>query len=197
MLHYFMTGRTHDLAAITTLTYVFTTQPLATISLATLVTAIGANMLGGVAPDIDQPTGKIWHKIPAGTILGKIVHPFLGTHRSISHSLLGAAIFAFLFQKLLEYVHTFLLVDIKIVWWTFMFGLVSHLIADTFTKEGVPWLFPIPIRFGIPPIKALRITTGKLVETSFVFPGLLVLNAYLIYTNYGKFLDFIRHFVVK
>lgn len=192
-----MTGRTHDLAAFTTLTYYLATQPLITMSLATLGATIAATMIGGVAPDIDQPTGTLWRKFPTGGIFGKIAHPFLGRHRTISHSLFGLALFGFAVSKILNYAHTFLLVDINIVWWAFMFGFISHLVADSFTKEGVPWLFPIPIRFGIPPIKALRITTGKLVENSFVFPVLLLTNAYLIYHNYGKFLDFLRHYVVR
>ncbi len=192
-----MTGRTHDLAALTTLTFVIATQPLPTVSVATVFTAIGASMIGGIAPDLDQPTGKLWRKLPAGTLIGKILHPFFGAHRSISHSILGLAIFGILAQFILEYMRTFLLVDINIVWNAFMFGLISHLVLDTFTKEGVPWLFPIPYRFGIPPLKSLRITTGKLVETSFVFPLLLFSNLYLIYTNYGKFLDFIKNYIIR
>jgi len=192
-----MTGRTHDLAAFTTLTFIIATQPLMHMSLATVAIAIAANMIGGVAPDIDQPTGVLWHKIPAGTLLGKVAHPFLGAHRSISHSLLGAFLASVLMHLILNYTHTFLLVDNNIVWWTFMLGYGSHLVMDTFTKEGVPWLFPIPIRFGIPPIKAMRITTGKLIETSFVFPGLLFLNGYLIYMHYGKFIDFVKNYIVR
>ncbi len=192
-----MTGRTHDLAAFTTLTFIIATEPLVHMSLATVAVALASNMIGGVFPDIDQPTGKLWHKIPAGSIFGKIAHPFLGAHRSISHSLLGAVLASFLVKAVLNYTHTFLLVDNDIVWWTFMLGFISHLIADSFTKEGVPWLFPIPIRFGIPPIKQMRITTGKLLETSFVFPGLLFLNGYLIYMHYGKFIDFVRNYIVR
>lgn len=192
-----MTGRTHDLAAFTTLTFLVASQPLVHMSLATFGVAIAANMIGGVFPDIDQPTGVLWKKIPAGTIFGKIMHPFLGAHRTISHSLLGAFLAALLAKIVLSYTHTFLLVDNQIVFLCFMLGVVSHLIMDTFTKEGVPWLFPIPIRFGIPPIKALRITTGKLIETSFVFPGLLILNGYLIYSHYSKFLNFITHYISR
>ena len=62
-----MTGRTHDLAALTTLTFVVATQPLSPISLATFFTAIAANMIGGVAPDIDQPTGVLWRKRSRGS----------------------------------------------------------------------------------------------------------------------------------
>ncbi|SRR6266404_4804228 len=192
-----MTGRTHDLAAFTTITFLIVTQPLIHISLATGLVALAANMIGGVAPDIDQPTGKVWHQVPAGTILGRLVHPFLGSHRTISHSILGAFIASLIIKAVLNYTHTFLLVDNGIVYLAFMLGYVSHLVMDTFTKEGVPWLFPVPIKFGIPPVKAMRITTGKFIETILVFPGLLLFNGYLMYMNYGKFLDFIRHYVVR
>lgn len=190
-----MTGRTHDLAAATTLVLYIATQPLITMSFAAAVISIGANLIGGVAPDIDQPTGALWHKIPAGTIFGKLVHPFLGAHRSISHSILGTVLASIIVRAILKYTHTFLLVDNDLVYWAFMFAYISHLLMDTFTKEGVPWLFPIPIRFGIPPVKAMRITTGKFIETSVVFPGLFLFNGYLIFSNYVKFILFIRHYI--
>lgn len=192
-----MTGRTHDLAAITTLTIYLATQSIPTLSLATVLTAIGANLVGGVAPDIDQPTAGLWHKIPAGSIIGRIIGPLLGNHRMISHSLVGFALFGWLMGKLLAYVHTFLLVDINIVWWAFMLGFGSHLVMDTITKEGVPWLFPIPFRFGIPPLKFLRIQTGGFIEKLIIFPGLIVGNGYLIYSNYGKFIDIVTKHIVK
>jgi hypothetical protein len=68
---------------------------------------------------------------------------------------------------------------------------------DTITKEGVPWLFPIPVRMGLPPFKLLRVTTGSFVETLGVFPGLLLVNGYLIYMHYGKFLEFITRYVTR
>jgi hypothetical protein len=57
---------------------------------------------------------------------------------------------------------------------------------DTLTTEGVPWLLPIPIKFGIPPIKALRIQTGGLVERFVVFPGLFIANIYIFALYYDK-----------
>lgn len=192
-----MTGRTHDLAAVTTLTFIVATQPLFQISLGTLLVSIGANMLGGVAPDIDQPASKLWSRIPAGSLIGVFVRPFWGAHRSISHSILGVFVFGFIAEKILSYTSSFLIVDNNIVWGAFMLGIISHLIADSFTKEGVPWLFPIPIRFGFPPIRSLRVTTGKLFESSVIFPLLLFFNAYLVYSNYGKFIDFIKNYIVR
>ena len=192
-----MTGRTHDLAALTTLTAYVAYEPLLQMSLATGVVVIAASMIGGVTPDLDQPTAGLWQKIPAGSIFGHIISPLLGHHRMISHSIVGMTLAGWGLKLLLAYMHTFLLVDMNIVWWAFMFGYASHLVMDTITKEGVPWLFPIPIRIGFPPIKAFRVTTGSFMEYFVVFPGLLVLNGYLIYTNYGKFIEFATRHIIK
>ena len=72
-----------------------------------------------------------------------------------------------------------------IVWWAFMIGFVSHLVMDTFTREGVPWLLPIPMKFGIPPMKMFRVVTGGFVERFIVFPALIILTIY-IYLKYQK-----------
>ncbi|HSX39074.1 MAG TPA: metal-dependent hydrolase [Candidatus Saccharimonadales bacterium] len=192
-----MVGRTHDLAAFTALTYVLTLQPIPQMSLATAIVAVGGNLLGGVAPDLDEPTSVLWNKIPTGSIIGRIIHPLLGSHRMISHSLLGLFLVGWLLKLLLAKISTVLLVNMDLVWWAFMIGYFSHLIADTVTKEGVPWFFPVPVRFGIPPFKAFRITTGAFVEKGVVFPGLLIAEGYLVYLHYSKFLEFFRHLVAK
>ncbi|HUD20298.1 MAG TPA: metal-dependent hydrolase [Patescibacteria group bacterium] len=192
-----MTGRTHDLAALTTLTVFLTYEPLIRMSLATAVVVGVMCAIGGVTPDLDQPTADLWRKIPAGSVLGHIVSPLLGHHRMISHSLVGMGLAGWGLSFILGYVHKFLLVDMHLVWWAFMFGYASHLVMDTITKEGVPWLFPIPVRMGLPPFKLLRVTTGSFVETLGVFPGLLLVNGYLIYMHYGKFLEFITRYVTR
>lgn len=186
-----MTGRTHDLVGFTALTYIVATQTLPHMTLATLLVALSANMIGSLTPDLDDATSEFWQKFPAGTFIGKLIHPFTGGHRLITHSLLGM----FLIGKILEFVllrmGTVLLVDMNIVWASFMIGFFFHLVADTVTKEGVPWLFPIPWKIGIPPFKFMRVTTGAFLEKAFIFPGLLILNGFIIYNNYSKFLDFI------
>ncbi len=192
-----MTGRTHDLAAFTALTYVIATQPLSKMSLATAMVAFSANMIGGLAPDIDQPTAALWQRIRAGSLLGKIIQPLLGGHRYISHSLIGIIIFGIALDIILDSLRTILLVDMTVVWWSFMIGFLSHLLMDMFTRQGVPWLFPIPIRFGFPPFSFMRMKTSGLVEKSFVFPMLLLTNVYLIYSNYHKFVDFFKHYIIK
>ncbi|HEV2340024.1 MAG TPA: metal-dependent hydrolase [Patescibacteria group bacterium] len=183
-----MTGRTHDLAAFTAINYIVATSSLPHLSLATIIVAFAANMIGGLAPDIDQPTGDLWHKLPAGTVYSRLFTPFLGGHRHLSHSILGIVIFGFLAKFLLQLSEHTLLVNDTIVWWSFMIGFLSHLVTDTFTREGVPWLFPIPYKFGIPPFAFLRFKTGGFVENLIVFPGLIVLNGYMFYLHYTTFL---------
>jgi inner membrane protein len=189
-----MTGRTHDLAAFTALNLFIITQPLPVITLGTAIIATAANLIGGIAPDIDEPTAPLWRNLPIGRIFGKVFGLLIGGHRFISHSLIGAALFGSLFYLLLQFLKPILgSIDTNIVWGSFMIGLISHLIMDTFTKEGVPWLLPIPFKFGLPPIKALRITTGGLLENFIIFPGLLILNFYIYYTHYHQFLNLLHH----
>ena len=188
-----MTGRTHDLAAFTALTYFVATQPLGNMTLATAFVALSANMIGGLAPDIDQSTGVVWKKIRFGIVFGKLLSPIFGGHRHISHSVLGLVFFGVVSKFLLLLIHNVLIVDVDIVWWSFMIGVLSHLVTDTFTHSGVPWLFPIPVKLGIPPFAALRFHTGSLVEKGIVFPGLLLVNMYIFYTYHSHILDFLRH----
>lgn len=188
-----MTGRTHDLAAFTAVSFIVATQPISHMSLATAFVAFSANMIGGLTPDIDQPTGALWHKMTLGTIFGKFISPLFGGHRFISHSILGLILFGVLAKFFLMLISGVLIVDMNIVWWAFMIGVVSHLVTDTFTHDGVPWLFPIPLHIGIPPLKALRFHTGGIIEKGIVFPGLILLNMWIFYSNHTHIIDFLRH----
>lgn len=191
-----MTGRTHDLAAFTALSYVVATQPIPQdLTLATVIVAISANFVGGLAPDIDQSTAELWGRIRGGSVLGKLLAPLFGGHRFISHSLIGMVIFGFGTKFILQMMGSVLIVNMDIVWWSFMIGFVSHLIMDTITRDGVPWLFPIPIRFGFPPLRFLRMKTGGLLEKSFVFPGLIITNIWIYYNYYGRFLEIIKQYI--
>ncbi len=190
-----MTGRTHDLAAFTALSYILATQLIHPMSLGTAIVALSANLVGGLTPDIDQPTADLWRRLPAGSIFGKLLAPLLGGHRFLSHSIIGIVIFGWGFSFLLKLAGHTLIVNQQIVWSAFMIGFISHLIMDTFTREGVPWLFPIPFHFGIPPLKFLRIKTGGLIEKAIIFPGLLLVNGYLYYIHHHTILLFLKHLI--
>lgn len=192
-----MTGRTHDLAAITALGAVVLLEPARTITLATALIAVLANQIGGITPDIDQPTAPLWRNLPEGKIFGKVFDKSVGGHRFLTHSLLGLALFGFLAHWLLMFLHPIMPhVNIGLVWWAFMIGMLSHLVMDTLTKEGVPWLLPIPVKLGLPPVKSLRITTGKAVETLIIFPGLLVLDIWYCASHYTLLVNFIHRHIL-
>jgi membrane-bound metal-dependent hydrolase YbcI (DUF457 family) len=188
-----MTARTHDLAAITAFGYIAVTQPVRTVTVATALVAVFANQLGGIAPDIDQPTAPFWRNLPIGKFLGRAVDRLLGGHRFITHSLLGLLLFGIGFRWLLDVLHPIMpKIDIHTVWWAFIVGMISHLVFDTFTKEGVPWLLPLPFKFGLPPAKRLRITTGKLAE-KLLFGLLLVIDFWYCSTHYQHIVTIFHH----
>jgi len=190
-----MTGRTHDAAALTALIVAATLYPPTSLTLATALIALLANQIGGITPDIDQPTAPFWRNLPSEKFIGKAADKLLGGHRFLTHSIVGVAAFSWLAHWLLVWLHPLMPhVDIALVWYAFVIGIVSHLIMDTFTKEGVPWLLPIPIKFGFPPLKSLRITTGHFVETLIIFPGLMAVDVWLIAQHYRAIHQFIiRH----
>ena len=191
-----MTGRTHDLAAITALAGVVLVQPVRSLSLSTFLLALLANQIGGIAPDIDQPTAPLWRNLPIGGLFGKVFGKILGGHRFLTHSLLGVGIFGYLSIVLLHVLHPLMPhADTGLITGAFVIGMLSHLVMDSFTKEGVPWLLPIPVRFGFPPPKKLRVTTGKKFEMLVIFPGLIAVNIWIYSTQYHRIISILKHHI--
>ena len=190
-----MTGRTHDLCAVTALNIYVATQPLPHMSLGTALVAFSFGLIAGVIPDLDEWTSDAWDKIPAGSLIGRLIQPiFIGSHRKITHSLLGMAIIAFIARAALQATAHIVLVDMNVVLGAILLGYLSHLIADSLTREGVPWLLPLPFKFGFPPFRFLRIKTASWAEYYLFFPGILLLNAYIIYTHYEQYFTILKSF---
>ena len=188
-----MTGRTHDLAAFTSLVVVVAVCQPATVSLSTLLLSVLANQIGGIIPDVDQPTAPFWRNLPIGNIFGKMFGKLSGGHRFITHSILGVVLFSLAVRAGLAFISPLLgHTNTGYIWWAFIIGMISHLFMDSLTKEGVPLLLPIPWHFGLPPLKKLRITTGKKIEQLIIFPGLFVLCAWLFVANRILFLHFLH-----
>jgi len=182
-----MTARTHDVAAVTALAVLVLVHPPAQLTLATLLAALLANQLGGIAPDIDQPTAPLWRNLPEGHAIGRVFGKLLGGHRFLSHSLLGLALFGWLTYVLLGWLQPIMPhVDGRLVWYAFLIGYISHLAMDSLTKEGVPWLLPLPFKFGLPPLRRSRITTGKAGETLLLLPLLVAFDIWLCASHYGQ-----------
>lgn len=148
-----------------------------------------STLLGASAPDLDTPTGELWQKVPAGSILSRIIHPvFIGGHRHLSHSLIGLGIFTWLFWLLLKLLG---LSTLNLELSAFVLGFASHLFADSLTEDGVPLLFPLDYHFGIPPnpFQRVRIKTGQWFENLVVYP---VVNLAIIVIIYQRYIGLIK-----
>lgn len=193
-----MIARTHDTAAITALAVVFLLMPPSSMTLSTAILSILAVMIGGVAPDLDQPTAPFWRNLTVGRFFGKLFGKALGGHRFLSHSLIGLALFVFVFHTILSFFQPVMATaNIGLITWAFGIGMASHLIMDTLTKEGVPWLLPIPYKFGWPPIRAWRVTTDKWVETKVIYPLLIMFNAVFLFLHYDQIVYILQNSIVS
>lgn len=150
---------------------------------------IVSTTLGASAPDLDTPTGELWDKIPAGSVISRIVHPaFIGGHRHLSHSIIGFGIFTSLFYLLLKVLpYDPMMLNTKYLILSFSLGYISHIFADMFTEAGVPLFFPLGYHFGIPPnpFQKIRIKTGRWFENLIVYPliNLALILVIYIYVN--------------
>lgn len=191
-----MTGRTHDLAAFTALGIVVLNMTPGPLTVSTVIVALFANQIGSMVPDIDQPTAPFWRSLPAGNIFSRLFARAAGGHRFITHSVIGVVGIGYLAVLLLNFLDPILgSVDPSVVWWSFMIGYFSHLFMDMFTREGVPLLLPIPVKFGLPPFKRLRMTTGKAIETWVVFPTLILVNIALYSMNHTEVIALVKSII--
>ncbi len=189
-----MTARTHDVAALTALTAWVLVVPPSTLTLGTALAALLANQLGGIAPDIDQSTAPFWRNLPVGRYFGRIFSALVGGHRFLLHSIIGVIGFSFVAKLFLEFIQPLIPhIDIRFVWGAFIVGMLSHLLMDTLTKEGVPWLLPLPYKFGFPPVRRWRITTGKPIEHFVVLPLLIILTTWLCVSHYAEISHLIQY----
>jgi len=93
---------------------------------------------------------------------------------------------------LLPSIERILLVDMEVIKWAFLIGYASHLFADALTSEGIPLLFPFQKMYAFSPVKFMRIRTGGIREKWIIFPGLLLLNGYLLYSKYPVYISFFK-----
>ena len=143
-------SKTHNLIALASLLTLAVYYPPATLNIATVCVCFIGNVVGSLMPDMDQAANDLWDMLPAGNLIGKILRTILVGHRTISHSIVGTLltykILLVLTPKILNssYINTSLVIA------SVMIGVISHILADSLTKEGIPLFFPITIKIGIP-----------------------------------------------
>jgi inner membrane protein len=159
----------------------------------------GLAALGALAPDIDNASSTLGKRL--GPISRGVQH--LTGHRTFFHSLLGMAIIGSAIWALqytvglalykagltstgeaLAYgIHPgafFLAPGVGIAFAGFLTGYFLHLVADSLTREGVPWLWPYHAYYGFPPSRDLRFRTGSGWEPAVVIAiGVIVLVAFV------------------
>lgn len=188
-----MTARTHDVIALSSLVTASVYFPPSELNVTTAFVCLVGSVVGSLAPDLDQASNRLWDMLPAGNYVGKILRKLFIQHRTISHSLLGT----WLMYKILSFVLPKIFnpdfVQVQLVITSIMIGFISHLIADMFTKKGIPLFFPIPIKIGIPPIKKLRIKAGKFAEKFVIFPGTILYLFWFIAKNREQLLQVVKN----
>ncbi|MEO7001736.1 MAG: metal-dependent hydrolase [Ktedonobacterales bacterium] len=150
--------------------------------LAQKVIFYGAAGIGAVTPDIDNARSTAGKRL--GPISKGIQH--LAGHRTLFHSfvglaLVGAIVWAIQYGLGLALYHLgltgtgaalgagigpggFLAPGVGIAFGGLMVGYFLHLVADSLTEGGVPWLWPSHERFGFPPERRWRFRTGSRAE---------------------------------
>lgn len=187
-----MTARTHDIISFASLLTVAAFYPPQSLNIPTLFTAFVGNIVGCLMPDMDQATNRLWDLLPAGNIVGKVLRRLMLSHRTVSHSLLGIFILNLILKKIIPLLFNPNFVDTNVVIVSILSGFVSHLLADSITKEGIPLFFPIKWKIGFPPFAFLRISTGKFVENFIIFPGTLVYILWLAFNKREIFLSLVK-----
>ena len=116
-------------------------------------------VLGSLFPDIDHKQSYISHKAPVASLAVSTAFK----HRGFLHS----PVFILLAGILLTAGSRTMLSGSQLqlanqVITGFIPGMLSHIILDSFNKQGIPWLWPYKKRFRL-----LTIRTDSLMETGF------------------------------
>ncbi|MFD2617620.1 metal-dependent hydrolase [Terrilactibacillus laevilacticus] len=94
-------------------------------------------LIGSLVPDICHSGSQLGRKIP---VLARSIRILFG-HRTITHSLLFLFITGYLGYHFIPY-------------WNLttglMIGMISHLILDAATKQGIMLLFPLKMKIKLP-----------------------------------------------
>lgn len=180
-----MTGKTHQILGITSGLSCLLTISSPTYGPATLASVLVGSHLMALLPDLDQPAAQIWNSFPFGHTVGRLSDPFL-KHRNISHSILGMIIVGLLLHFILQHFPQYWGINLNIVFTACLVAYGSHLLADMFTSEGIPLLYPIHNMIGIPPkpFDGIRILTGEWFENLVIFPLLNLILVLFVYINW-------------
>jgi len=84
-----MTFKTHQTIAFAALATVAVIYYPNGLGPATIGVSLVSNAVGALLPDMDQASNRLWDWLPGGNFWGRILKNLFGSHRSITHSILG------------------------------------------------------------------------------------------------------------
>lgn len=155
-----MTGKTHIIGGITA------SLAFAQVTNYDPFILLGAGAVGALVPDICHGGSKIGRTLP---VVSKIINTLFG-HRTFTHSLLFLLLSALLFTTVIP--NEALAAGL-------MIGMVSHLLLDMATRNGIKLFFPMKITVRFP----LTLKTGGPAEAA-VFA---LLSLFAVYFGYSAF----------
>jgi inner membrane protein len=130
----------------------------------------GVAALGALVPDIDNARSTLGKRLG---IVSREIQKHAG-HRRIFHSLVGLALtgaVVWLAQQgvalalaRLGWPRTAEGLAANVALAALLVGYLLHLVADSLTLGGVPWLWPSHARYGFPPRRSWRFRSGSWVE---------------------------------
>jgi inner membrane protein len=130
----------------------------------------GVAALGALVPDIDNARSTLGKRLG---IVSREIQKHAG-HRRLFHSLVGLALtgaIVWMAQQgvalalaRLAWPRTAEGLAANVALAALLVGYLLHLIADSLTLGGVPWLWPAHTRFGFPPQRSWRFRSGSRVE---------------------------------
>lgn len=125
--------------------------------------------VASVISDVDH-RGSLVNHVPVAGLGGKVVSAVVA-HRSVTHSLLAMAALMLGLMTL----------QVPIVYvYAAGAGVFSHLALDSLNPQGVPWIWPVKIKFKIP-----LVTTGHFAEKLIVMPACYLLAGYFVVRYFG------------
>lgn len=175
-----MTFKTHNAIGLMSLLGAYIYLGNVVLNWPTAIVTLTGNAVGSTLPDIDQHSNRLWAVFPGSHLVSKFFRKIFLGHRSLSHSILGGYLFYKFFEWLVPRIFNDN-VEPMVVIYSIMIGYISHLVADSLTEEGLPILFPLKWKTGIPPIKFMRIKTGGWFENYVVLPIVIFIIIFLMY----------------
>lgn len=148
------------------------------LNAANILIGVSASVAGSVAVDLDAPHS------PAARVLPFLANPIQRRwpHRTLLHSLLGAVICSAILYYAIDFIFLFLPLPDRIPFMACMyfFGAhLGHLVVDSLTVTGVPWLWPFQRAFAYPTPRKYRVTTGDKKEKYYALFFLFLFLLYL------------------